>query len=135
MHYVEPVKIQEQAPYIQSATTTQPQVEVKVLLESKSVEDIVRGVALEYGVPFNEMWGIMGCETGNTYNPRIQSGVMQSYGREESYGLSQIHLRAHTTITKEQATDPKFAAVFMAKHWESRRSMWYTCSRKALAEK
>lgn len=40
--------------------------------------------------------------------PDIQSNFKQSYGREKSFGLFQIHLKAHTNVSVEQAKDPLF---------------------------
>ncbi len=45
--------------------------------------------------------------------------------REKSYGVAQIHLPDHKTITKEQACDPEFAVQFMAKMFsQGRQKMW-----------
>lgn len=50
---------------------------------------------------------------------------------EFSVGLSQINLKAHTNITREQAENPDFAIEFMAKNLsEGKYSMWYNCSQK-----
>lgn len=46
------------------------------------------------------------CES--SLNPNIQSKFMQSYGREQSFGLFQIHLKAHKDVTVKQALDPVF---------------------------
>lgn len=51
-------------------------------------------------------------------------------GREDSWGLVQIHLPSHPTITREQAIDPDFAIDFMAKHFakgEAVRDQMWTC--------
>lgn len=45
--------------------------------------------------------------------------------REKSYGVAQIHLPDHPSITKEQACDPEFSIEFMAKQFAlGRASMW-----------
>lgn len=51
----------------------------------------------------------MGSTTIQSYH--VRNGV-----REESWGLSQIHLPSHPTVTKEEAIEPKFAIHFMAKN-------------------
>jgi len=47
-----------------------------------------------------------------------------------SYGLAQIHLPAHPSVSKEEALDPKFAVGWMVQAFkEGKGSMW-TCYRK-----
>lgn len=40
--------------------------------------------------------------------PDIQSNYIQSYGRELSFGLFQLHVKVHKDISIEQAKDPIF---------------------------
>lgn len=47
-------------------------------------------------------------ECESSLNPIVQSKYIQSYGQEKSFGLFQIHLKAHTDVTVEQAKDPEF---------------------------
>jgi hypothetical protein len=80
------------------------------------------------------MLAVIQCES--QFNTEIQSqhhytakNVPKGYkvgDREQSYGLVQIHLPAHPTITKEQAIDPEFAVDFMAKNIKTNPNMW-TC--------
>jgi hypothetical protein len=58
------------------------------------------------------------CESHN-YN--IKSNLA-----EESYGLVQIHLPSHPTITKEQALDPLFSIKWMSDNWSTK---WYGYNR------
>ena len=48
------------------------------------------------------------------------------YGeRERSFGLVQIHLPDHPSVTHEEATDPQFAVRFLASNLaQGRGSMW-----------
>jgi len=46
------------------------------------------------------------CESGASST--IQSFARQPYGREQSFGIFQIHVKAHTDVTVEQAKDPEF---------------------------
>lgn len=68
----------------------------------------------------------MACETANTFDPTIQSRVIDSTGhQEESYGLAQIHLPAHPEVTMAEALDPVFSIDFMAKNMaKGKYSMW-----------
>ena len=84
-----------------------------------------------YGVSPFEMYSIIYCETGGTFDPDIQSNVQQDYGREESYGLSQIHMPDNKGITIEEAKDPDFALEFMARELSLNHGSWrwYNCSK------
>lgn len=46
-----------------------------------------------------------------------------------SFGLVQIHLPAHPTVSKAQATDPKFALDFIIKEWRAGHESMWTCTR------
>ena len=59
------------------------------------------------------------CESG--YN-NVQSYITKNGKREQSFGISQIHLPSHN-ITKEQALDPEYAIKFMSDRWEDTK--WY----------
>ena len=53
--------------------------------------------------------------------------------REQSFGLVQIHLPAHRTITKEQALDPEFAIDFLAKNLAQGRGTMWSCYKMHVA--
>ena len=82
--------------------------------------------ANEYQVPFEVLYEVIECETGGTFDPNIQSRAQLWYGRERSFGLSQIHLPSHPDITESMAKDPVFAVDFMAKNFE-KHSSWWMC--------
>lgn len=44
-----------------------------------------------------------------------------------SLGLAQIHLPAHTEITRAQALDPYFAIPWMASQWENDQAAMWSC--------
>lgn len=81
-------------------------------------------VAARYGVSADLMRDIIECESmGST---TVQSYHIRKDGsRENSWGLVQINLDAHKDVTRDQATDPKFAIDWMGKHMKT-PSMW-TC--------
>lgn len=80
--------------------------------------------AFVYGVDEQIIHQVVFCES--SYNPNAQNIT----NKETSFGLSQINLKAHPTITKEQATDIDFAIRFMVKNIsEGKGSMW-TCYNK-----
>lgn len=81
--------------------------------------------AEQYGVSADLMISIINCENRD-WNPSLQSYAKYKNGsREQSYGLAQIHLPAHPSISYEQATNPEFSIDFLAKNLaEGRASMW-----------
>jgi len=102
----------------------------------------VRETAEEYGVSAVAMNAIINCES--QWNHTIQSqhtytekNVPKGYkvgDREQSFGLVQIHLPAHPSIKKEEATNPEFAIEFLAKNLKAGKAGMWTCA-KTLAIK
>lgn len=84
------------------------------------------------------MNSIVACES--QYRVSVQSehvytptNVPRGYkvgDREDSHGLVQIHLPAHPSITKEEATNPIFAANFLAKNVSQGNARIWTCFNK-----
>ena len=64
------------------------------------------------------------CES---YNRNVQSYITTRGVRERSYGVAQIHLPSHPSITKEQALDIEFAIKWMSDNWVG--TAWYGYSR------
>lgn len=63
------------------------------------------------------------------WDRKLQSKIINSKGiREDSWGLSQIHLPSHPNVTKEQAQDADFAIEFMAKNLG--RGVTWSCFKK-----
>lgn len=60
------------------------------------------------------------CES-HYYN--TQSNVVKNGIREDSWGLSQIHLPSHPEITREETLDPEFAIKYMSDNFLTDR--WY----------
>lgn len=99
---------------------------VNSLLESR-----ISYYASTYDVPEELMKKIIKCESG--FNPSIQSEVPDKTGpngREDSWGLAQIHLPDHLGTTKEQATDIDYALNFLASNLKKGRGGMWTCFKK-----
>ena len=63
----------------QIETTITNQFIEPVLVEVKSIEDLVRDSVEQHGLTeqdFKDIWETMGCETQYTYDPHIQSGIV-----------------------------------------------------------
>lgn len=64
-------------------------------------------------------------ETGGTFDPMIQSRYYYKGKREDSHGLSQIHLPSHPDVSKAEAQDPSFSVEFMAQQFsKGNQSIW-----------
>lgn len=62
--------------------------------------------AIENDIKPKYLIALANCES--SLNPTVQSKFKQSYGQERSFGLFQIHVQAHKSVTVEQAKDPVF---------------------------
>lgn len=82
-----------------------------------------------YKVNPKTMIKIINCEN-REWDTKLQSRIKNNKGqREDSWGLSQIHLPSHP-VSKEQATDPDFALDFMAKNLSKGKGNMWTCFKK-----
>lgn len=98
-----------------------------------TLQEIVIARARAHGVDPNLALAIVKAESH--FDPMVQSAFKDSTGpngREDSWGLVQIHLPDHPNITRAEAEDPLFAAEFLATElakgncrWE-----WSTCPLK-----
>ena len=70
------------------------------------VIEMVKAKAIENNINPKYLLELGRCES--SLNHKAQSNFMQYYGREQSYGLFQIHIKVHKNVTVEQATDPVF---------------------------
>lgn len=125
---------------VHSVETAPAEVEIyQVEVEHDKLHLVDKAIsyAKQYGVNPDDMIRIISCETAGTWDPEIQSGHRYKEDnrawrvwkgdQEQSYGLSQIHIPSHPTITREMAIDPDFALDFMAKHLSQGRAHWWSC--------
>ena len=84
--------------------------------------------AEEYGVSFEQMWNTVMCENPQL-DPTLQSHWVLNGVREDSWGISQIHLPSWPSVTHEQATDPEFSSTFMAEKFSQGKARLWTCHR------
>lgn len=88
------------------------------------IEEMIAKVAS--GTKAYQMERTIYCESGLK---NIQSMVINKQGeQEESYGISQIHLPSHPTISLDQTLDPEFSIQFMNDNWD--KVKWYGYNRK-----
>lgn len=62
--------------------------------------------AIENNIKPKYLIALANCES--SASTTIQSRAIQKYGREQSFGIFQIHTYAHKDITPEMAKDPIF---------------------------
>ena len=121
------------------ATETAPEPIVEEDHDVQAMKDLVAFYAAKHGVNAGVMEFTVSCETGGTFDPKIQSFARYKEDRpdwgvkagdqEQSYGLAQIHLAdpAQRHITIEQATDPDFALEFMGSYMAKGEYWRWSC--------
>lgn len=110
------------------------QEEIKPKSNEEIVEELVEKYATKYGVSKERMWRTIRCENSEL-DFDLQSRIINSKGiREQSYGISQIHLPSNPSVSYEEATNPEFAVEFMAKNFAAGRASMWSCYRKIYAK-
>lgn len=154
LHSTEPVSpvplsepAQEKVEEAPKATST-PEVsrETPVVKQAEGRDSyigIVQEKARTYGVSASLMTAIIDCEnrdwiadqqSRHTYKrDRPKQGLVAGQ-REQSFGLVQIHLPDHPTITYEQATNPTFSIEFLARELSLGRGKQWSCYSVAVQE-
>ena len=106
--------------------------------ESKFVQyqDLAVDIDMSDGLGVQEFLSVVNCES--RFNPTVQSEHRYNFNdpsrgikageREQSFGLSQIHIPDHD-VTIEQAQNPVFALNYMADLWEEGKQGLWSCYR------
>lgn len=91
--------------------------------------------AIENDIKPKYLIALANCES--SLNPTVQSKFKQSYGQEQSFGLFQIHLKAHKNVTVEQAKDPVFNAKWAIEEIKKGKAPrhWVRCHKVASSVK
>ncbi len=114
---VQPIQAQAPEPKI---------IEVLSLSTKDDMVEFVKSKAQEYNVSSSLMICLINHENRN-WEPTLQSGIIKNGVREKSFGLSQIHLPSHPSISLDEATNPIFAIDFMASEINKGRAwQWST---------
>lgn len=114
--------------------------QVAVVQVNKTPQQIVIDVATEYKVSAKLITELINLENRD-WDPKRQSGIKYKYSDpkrgivagefEKSFGLAQIHLPDHPSITYEQATNAEFAIRFIASEISQGRGWQWSCYRTA----
>jgi hypothetical protein len=121
IEYARAEELQVEASSYNVATETPIIIEVRIDWTRERIDQEIEKKAAEYGKSAARLKRIVQCESG--YDTDIQSHHQLSYGRERSFGLAQIHLPSHPTVSYEDAVDPEFAIDFLAKNVD--KVTWY----------
>ena len=97
-------------------------IEEVIVWDKARIDREIEEQAAKYGTSAATLKRIVKCESG--YVTDIQSNHVLKYGREQSFGLAQIHLPSHPDISYEQAIDPEFAIAYLAKHYAQGTDKW-----------
>ncbi|RJQ33857.1 hypothetical protein C4568_03590 [Candidatus Parcubacteria bacterium] len=100
------------------------------LLASGYLEALARDTARRNGLNEELFIKTLECESAGWQNIQSQIPGNGPNNREDSWGVSQIHLPSHPEITREQALDPEFAIAWMAEEWVKGNEWKWTCYRK-----
>lgn len=110
-----------------------PAIQQSTMTNEQYVVSLVDVYSKKYGVSKSAMINTLKNENRDFIFDK-QSGLTYKAGnrwgfpagtQEKSYGICQIHLPDHPTITYEQAINPEFCVDFMAKKFsEGKQSMW-----------
>lgn len=96
--------------------------------DTSSIKGLISFYALKFDVSEVVMTTVVGCETGHTFDPLIQSTVVDKTGRREpSFGLAQIDLDFWPYITKDNAINPDFSLAFLASQLSMGNGHYWTC--------
>lgn len=110
--------------FINIAQAEAPAPVVKTSWTKQDVLDIIKLNAEAYNVSYDTMVKVVACESSFQRTIRGDGG--------ESVGLVQIYLKAHPTVTVEEAENPDFAINFLAYHLSKGNGKIWTCYRNLL---
>lgn len=119
------------------AAEAKVQEEKKPLSGRVYIDKLINDAAEQYQVSPEIMHAVIECESN--YVVDVQSKHRYTFTdarrgiylgeREQSFGLGQIHLPDHPTVSYTEAIDPVFAVDFLAKALANGKGSWWTCFR------
>lgn len=100
--------------------------------QTVDLDTLIRNEARAKGIDYDRFYGTLACESEHFRDVRMQSEYKNPHGpngREDSWGIAQIHLPDHPDVTREQAQDPSFAVPWAAEEFKEGRATRWTCYR------
>lgn len=110
------------APLPISSVNKQVEYQQNEVLSRESLEGMVWDIGIEKGLSggkIRQIIGVINCESSWDVNAIGDDGT--------SFGLVQIHLPAHPSITAEQANNPVFAIDFITSEFKKGNEHMWTC--------
>ena len=89
--------------------------------QNASISDLIAYYGEIYNVTPKTLYNTIKCESS------FSTTAHNHTWKENSYGLSQINLKAHPEIKKSQALDPDFSVQYMAKNISEGKGKMWTC--------
>lgn len=105
-------------------------------IETAVIDTLITEASEKYGVNRDHFFKTLDCESEGFFDVRTQSFVPDPTGpngREDSWGVAQIHLPDHLDITKAQAQDPEFAIPWAAQEFAAGNEQIFHCYAKEKA--
>ena len=90
-------------------------------LSPESTTSLIRDAATKYNVSYTKLFNTLKCESG------MDSAAVGDGGH--SYGIAQIYLPAHPSITKAQALDKAWAINWTAYEFSTGHIGMWSCAR------
>lgn len=100
-------------------------------ISTSTAKILIQKDAAKYGVSATKLYTTLQCESmgftafGQSLIPKAGG----PNGREDSWGLAQIHLPDHPAITRQEAMDPAWAIDWAAQEFALGNAHWWTCYR------
>lgn len=93
----------------------------------KSTSDLIQEYSVKYNVSAYLMSKVVQCESHGVNGQSEFLDPTGPNGREDSWGIVQIHLPAHPEVTKDEALDREFSIEWMAKKFSEGQSNIWSC--------
>ena len=87
----------------------------------KPLAQVIVETAYLYEINPRQFLGVAKCESRLR---NVQSEVITNGVREESYGIFQIHLPDHPSVTRELALNPSWAIEWSAEKFKADPTIW-----------
>lgn len=107
---------------VRASTTT-----VAEISSTSTIEVLVRTAQAKYGLS-DTFYRTLKCESDGWQN--VQSYIAHAggpNGREDSWGVAQIHLPDHPEVTKTEAMDPLWAVDWAAEEFAGGNAHLFSC--------
>ena len=100
--------------------------ELGAIYSEQQIAELVNVYSTKYGVNSTKVLETVRCESRFR---NVQSGIVSNGIREDSWGLAQINLPSHPSISKQQALQPEFALEWMTKQFSLGKASQWSCYR------